>query len=64
MKKGSAEERNKSHPLDLSTKDQQLLDLEVSAGDLTLVCAGEWACQTPEVLKLFGTVHHQGGQVA
>jgi hypothetical protein len=29
--KGSVEERNRSHPLDISTKDQKLLNLKVSA---------------------------------
>jgi hypothetical protein len=49
MNKGSAEERNISHPLDLSVKDQQPLDPEVCQRDLNLVCTGKCTFQSPKV---------------
>jgi hypothetical protein len=51
VKEGSAEERNKSHLLDMSEKDQELLDPKVRERDLTLVYTREWTCQSLEVLK-------------
>jgi hypothetical protein len=51
MKEGSTEERNRSHPLDMSAKDQQPLDPKVRARDLILMYTREWTCQSPEVIR-------------
>jgi hypothetical protein len=59
---GIAEERNRSHPLSLSVNDQQPLDMEVSARDLTLVCTREWNCESPKVLKDISIVDRGGGR--
>jgi hypothetical protein len=50
-KKRRALRMNISHPLDLSTKDQQLLDPKVSARELTLVCMGELIHQSPKLIR-------------
>jgi hypothetical protein len=41
MNEGSTEERNRTILLDMSVKNQQMLDLEVSEKDLNIVCVGE-----------------------
>jgi hypothetical protein len=61
----STEERNRPNLLDLRTEDQQPLDLEVSAQELTLVCVGEWTRQSPKVPKSQSEQGHsivQGGR--
>jgi hypothetical protein len=51
VKEGNIEERNRSCPLNLITKDQQLFDSKLRARDLTLVYTGDSTCQSPEVPK-------------
>jgi hypothetical protein len=49
VNEGSIEERNRPNFLDLSSENQQQLDPEISAQDLTLVCTGEWTRKSPKV---------------